>query len=56
MRDVLLLWAASLPIGYLIVARYYPEPRLPWRDLGGMAMAVLIWPIVVIVTFFKLED
>ena len=55
MRDLLLLWAASLPIGYFVVARYYPEQRLSWRELAAMAMVIMAWPLVVVITFFKSE-
>ena len=56
MKDLLLLWAVSLPIGYAIVARYYPEKRLSWRDLAGMTLLVVVWPMVLMALFNKDDD
>jgi hypothetical protein len=55
-KDLLLLWAVSLPIGYAIVARYYPEKRLSWRDLAGMTLLVVVWPMVLMALFNKDDD
>lgn len=53
MKQLLLIWGTTLPFGYMVVARYYPEKRLSWRDLGGMAFCVLLWPLVILSLFVR---
>lgn len=38
------LWAMTLPFGYAVVARVFPE-RLTWRELSVVAVLVVVWPI-----------
>jgi len=39
------IYALTLPFGYWLVSRSFPEDRLPWREWLIMAALVGIWPL-----------
>ena len=41
------LWVylTTLPFGYWLVARYYPDGRMSWRDFVALGLLVVIWPL-----------
>ena len=47
--SVVWLHLASLPVGYFIVSRFYPEPTLPWKVFLQFAFLTLIWPVVLLI-------
>lgn len=56
MLMLLSFWAISLPLGYWVVARYFPKDHLSWEDLAILAFFVCIWPAVVVATFVDDDD
>lgn len=45
---VVWLYLTTLPAGYFLVERFYPEERLPWAHLPGFALAIALWPLVLL--------
>lgn len=50
-----LIWLhlTTLPAGYFLVSRFYPEDRLPWPIFLQFAFLTLIWPIVLLVVVLE---
>ena len=46
-----LIWLhlTTLPAGYFLVSRFYPEDRLPWPVFLQFAFLTLIWPVVLLI-------
>lgn len=45
---VLGIYLATLPLGYWLVARYYPEGRLAWGEFLTLGFLILVWPLMVL--------
>jgi hypothetical protein len=45
---VLGLYLVTLPLGYWLVARYYPDGPLSWGDFLGLGLMVIIWPLTLL--------
>jgi hypothetical protein len=53
------IWAMSLPIGYWIVLRVYPEPWPEfegWNDFWAVLGLTLLWPLCAIMMFVEATD
>ena len=45
--QVFWLYLSTMPIGYIVVERFYP-PSFPWAHVPGFLVAIFLWPFVLI--------
>jgi hypothetical protein len=43
------LYLTTLPFGYWLVARYYPDGPLSWGELFALFLLILTWPLTFLV-------
>lgn len=49
--QVFLIYLMTLPVGYYLVGKLFPEKRLEFGDFMMFSILVFIWPITVFAYF-----